>query len=404
MTIPRQTVKGADRSVHIAPPPGRDAIAHSKVLTRRIFYRITQNQGSIGFDQFMLMALYEPGLGYYSAGSRKFGREGDFVTAPEISPLFSRCIAVQCAEVLRSIGRGSILEVGAGTGVMAAEMLRELEHRNCLPERYLILEISAELKARQRELLTTGIPHLMGRIEWLPGLPPHGFRGVIVANEVLDAQPAVRLGFEREEIYEYRVSRERDDFTWSKSIAGPEIISHAGRIRRQLEGAWPNGYTTEINLGLDAWVSTFAGILEQGVILLVDYGYPRHEYYHWQRNQGTLLCHYRHRVHHDPFLYPGLQDITTSVDFTAVAEAAIDAGLSLVGYTNQAYFLIACEMEEIMNRLADDDQKNRMQLLAQIKMLTMPGEMGERFKLMVLGRKCPHQLRGFTFSDQRGHL
>lgn len=397
-------VDGSDRSISIVPAPGWDAIAHSKVLTRRIFDQITQNHGSIGFDQFMRMALYEPGLGYYSAGARKFGREGDFVTAPEISPLFSRCIAVQCAEVLRSIGGGSILEVGAGTGVMAAEMLGELEHRNCLPERYLILEISAELKARQRELLTTSIPHLIGRIEWLPGLPQNGFRGVIVANEVLDAQPVVRLGFEREELYEYRVSRERDDFTWSKAAAGPEIISHAGRIRRQLDGAWPNGYTTEINPGLDAWVRTFAGILEQGVILLVDYGYPRHEYYHWQRNQGTLLCHYRHRVHHDPFLYPGLQDITTSVDFTAVAEAAVDGGLSLVGYTNQAYFLLSCEMEQIMNRLADADQKNRMKLLAQIRMLTMPGEMGERFKLMALGRKYPHELRGFTFSDQRGRL
>ncbi|OGT73606.1 MAG: hypothetical protein A3I78_06420 [Gammaproteobacteria bacterium RIFCSPLOWO2_02_FULL_56_15] len=404
MTTFRQAAAGSGRSVCNVPAPGREAIAHSEALTHRIIERIIENKGAIGFDQFMRMALYEPGLGYYSAGARKFGRDGDFVTAPEISPLFSRCIAVQCEEVLRSIGGGSLLEVGAGTGAMAAEMLRELEYRNCLPERYLILEISADLKARQQELLTMSIPHLMGRIEWLAGLPKYEFRGVIVANEVLDAQPVVRLGFEREGIFEYCVSRERDDFTWSKVTAGPEIISHAGRIRRQLDGAWPNGYTTEINLGLDAWVSTFAGILEQGVILLVDYGYPRHEYYHWQRDQGTLLCHYRHRVHHDPFLYPGLQDITTSVDFTAVAEAAIDAGLSLIGYTNQAYFLLSCDMEQIMNRLADMDQKHRMQLLAQIRMLTMPGEMGERFKLMVLGRKCPHQLRGFTRSDQRGHL
>lgn len=393
-----------DRGNNDALLPDPDALAHSKALTSRIREIIEENGGSIGFDRFMWMALYEPGLGYYSAGARKFGRSGDFVTAPEISPLFSRTLAAQCAEVLQTIGEGSLLEIGAGTGVMAADLLREMELLGCLPERYFILEISAELKARQRLHLANSIPHLLDRIVWLDGLPARGFRGVMLANEVLDAQPVVRLEFTEAAIYEYHVCVELDEFVWTKTIANQEATAQAMHTKDQLNDAWPDGYITEINPGLVALVSGFAAALEQGIMLLIDYGYTRREYYHPQRDQGSLLCHYRHRVHANPFLYPGLQDITASVDFTAVAEAGTDAGLDLLGYTNQAMFLLACGLERLMNRLVDDERGSHARTLAQAKILTLPAWMGERFKVMALGRNYHEPLRGFAFSDQRRHL
>lgn len=384
--------------------PDPDALAHSKALASSIRTIIEENGGSIGFDRFMWMALYEPGLGYYSAGARKFGRSGDFVTAPEISPLFSRALAAQCAEVLQTIGDGSLLEIGAGTGVMAADLLRELELLGCLPERYFILEISAELKARQRLHLANSIPHLLDRITWLDGLPARGFRGVMLANEVLDAQPVVRIEFTEGAIYEYRVCVDLDEFAWTRTIADHETTAQAMHIKDQLNAAWPDGYSTEINPGLGAWVSDLAAVLEQGIMLLIDYGYTRREYYHPQRDQGTLLCHYRHRAHPDPFLYPGLQDITASVDFTAVVEAGTDAGLDLLGYTNQAMFLLACGLEGLMNRLVEDERGSHANALAQAKILILPAGMGERFKVVALGRNYHEPLRGFALSDQRRHL
>ena len=393
-----------DRGNDDALLPDADALAHSKALISRIRGAIKENGGSIGFDRFMWMALYEPGLGYYSAGARKFGRSGDFVTAPEISPLYSRALAAQCAEVLQTIGNGSLLEIGAGTGVMASDMLRELELLGYLPERYLILEVSAELKARQRLHLANSIPDLLDRVIWIDGLPASGFRGVILANEVLDAQPVVRIGSTEGVIYEYRVTVDLNEFVWTKATADREITAQAMHIKNQLDDVWPDGYTTEINPGLIALLSGYAEVLEQGVMLLIDYGYARREYYPPQRDQGSLLCHYRHRVHANPFLYPGLQDITASVDFTAVAEAGTDAGLDLLGYTNQGMFLLACGLEGLMNRVVEDERGSHAQTLAQAKTLTLPAGMGERFKVMALGRNYHEPLRGFVFSDQRRHL
>ncbi len=393
-----------NRDIDALLPPDPDALAHSKALISSIRTVIEKTGGSIGFDRFMWMALYEPGLGYYNAGTRKFGSSGDFVTAPEISPLFSRTLAAQCAEILQTMGDGSLLEIGAGAGVMAADLLRELELLGCLPERYFILEISAELKARQRLHLANSVPHLLDRIVWLDGLPDRGFRGVMLANEVLDAQPVVRIEFTEAAIYEYRVCEDLDGFAWTKTIADQKTTTQAMQIKDQLDDTWPDGYITEINPGLIAFVSGFAATLEQGILLLIDYGYTRREYYHPQRDRGTLLCHYRHRVHANPFLYPGLQDITASVDFTAVAEAGTDAGLDLLGYTNQAMFLLACGLEGLINRLAEDERGSHARALAQAKILTLPTGMGERFKVMALGRNYHKPLRGFAFSDQRRHL
>jgi SAM-dependent MidA family methyltransferase len=386
------------------PEPDPTAQTHSGKLADRIRDEIERHQGSIDFRRYMEMALYEPGLGYYSAGARKFGKAGDFITAPEISALFSSCLAVQCEEVLQTLQGGVILELGAGTGTMACDLLDELQRRNSLPDKYLILETSADLKQRQCANLARRIPHLLHRITWLDRLPSSPVTGLIIANEVLDAQPVQRLYKSDNRIFECGVAWDGYEFNWIARDAPPELALAAGQIQAKLAVDWPEAYTTEVNPQLTAWIGSLGDILQQGVMLFLDYGYPQHEYYHPQRSAGTLLCHYRHRVHDDPFFYPGLQDITASVDFTVVAEAAVQSGLSVQGFTGQMYFLMSCELESMMNNIAGQDPVTRHELARQVKLLTMPGEMGERFKVMALGRNYLQGLRGFALADQRKHL
>ncbi len=392
--------KGQSASAHELPPPSAEALAHSERLAAQIREVIAAAGGRLGFDRFMELALYAPGLGYYSAGSRKFGEDGDFVTAPELSSLFSRCLARQCHEILSGLKGGDILEFGAGSGVMAADILAELEQLQCLPERYFILELSAELRARQQETIGQQVSHLVERVVWLDNLPPVGFRGVVLANEVLDAMPVHRFRIQAGKPRELYVVLEGDGFALSEEEPGEELAAALARLP-QLEFA--DGYESEINLRAEDWVHSLGDFLEQGVVLLIDYGFPRREYYHPQRSRGTLMCHYRHRAHDNALLLPGLQDITAHVDFTAVAEAALEAGLSVRGYTSQANFLLANGLTELLNE-AQGDVRQQLSQAAQVKRLTMPGEMGELFKVMALTRGWDRPLQGFALRDERGRL
>jgi SAM-dependent MidA family methyltransferase len=349
----------------------------------------------------MELALYAPALGYYTAGARKFGAEGDFVTAPEISPVFGRCLARQAEQVLRELGGGDLLEFGAGTGRLAADMLAELESLGSLPEHYFILELSPELQQRQRQTVNDRIPHLSERVVWLGEMPPTGFRGLVVANELLDAMPVHRFRIEPQGIAEQYVAwkEERFHLCW-QPIQDPGLERAVAGLGLDLEP----GYESEINLRVTPWVEQLSDALGAGAVILIDYGYPRAEFYHPQRNGGTLMCHYRHHAHSDPLVYPGLQDITAHVDFTAVAEAAQRVGLRVSGYASQAYFLMGCGLDRVLGSVEPEDAGDYLDLVQGVKRLTLPTEMGERFKVLALTRNLEQPLIGFNIRDSRERL
>ena len=392
-------------SEHNGKLPEPDAVAreHSRRLLEKIRAEIEAQGGTISFRRYMEMVLYEPGLGYYSAGARKFGRDGDFTTAPELSDLYSRCIARQCKEILWHTGGGIIMELGAGSGAMAGAVLTELQVLDSLPQQYLILETSADLKQRQQQLLASTHSAYYSNIVWLDRLPSEKFNGVILASEVLDALPVHRIIIDENGISELAVAYQSGGFVYKKLRLDETLLHHMERLQNYFAGPPSEAYTTEINPELNAWIASFSDILETGVMLIIDYGYPGKEYYHPQRGSGTLKCHYRHHVHDDPFFYPGLQDVTASVDFTGVAEAALDAGLEVSGFTTQAYFLVACGLGGMVNEQRDDDFRF-LQLTQQAKLLTMPGAMGEQFKVIALGKNYSQPLLGFRVADQRGRL
>ncbi len=398
------TFSNNDSSYVELPVPDNDAIEHSQKVCARIQKEIIEQQGSINFNQFMELALYEPGLGYYAAGSTKLGESGDFITAPELSSVYSFCLARQCQQVLNTIDQGKIFELGPGTGKMACDILQELERLNCLPNEYLLLETSADLRERQQDRVKKCVPHLEGIIHWLDTLPTNKINGIIIANEVLDAMPVHRIVVHGDFCEELYVGFEEGKFVWIKKPLNEKLTLETEKELKTLVNNLSQGYTCEINTNIHAWISSLAEFLQQGVMLLVDYGYPRQEYYHPQRINGTLLCHYRHRVHSDPFFYPGLQDITSSVNFTRVAEAAVDTGLDVRGYTTQAHFLISCGLDEIVKQQESVCGIESVKLSNQIKMLTMPGEMGERFKVIALTKNIGIPLLGFQFVDLRAKL
>ncbi|MEN8128711.1 MAG: SAM-dependent methyltransferase [Pseudomonadota bacterium] len=391
-----QAVKGL-------PEPDADAKEHSHRLVEVIHEEINVAGGSIGFDRYMELALYRPGLGYYSAGAGKFGGLGDFVTAPEVSALFSQCLARQCISVLNAIPQGNILELGAGTGVMAAQVLETLEGQGLLPQRYYILELSAELRQRQAETLQQRVPQLYGRVCWLSALPQGGFRGVVLANELLDAMPVHCFHLREGRVLERRVGlSNRGQLVWTEREAAAALRARVEYLCGRFPQALPTGYYSEVNLRLEPWIKALGEAMEQAVMVLIDYGYPRREYYHPQRFQGTLLCHYRHLAHQDPFFYPGLQDISANVDFTAVAEAGVESGLQLLGYTTQAHFLLAGGLDEIFSEGLDEGL--RLEYSQQIKRLTLPSEMGERFQVIALGKRFETPIPGFGLRDLRARL
>ena len=385
------------------PPLSPEQAAHSARLVDRIRDEIDAHQGWISFERFMELALYEPGLGYYSAGASKFGEAGDFVTAPEISPLFSRCLANQCIEVFGRIGPADILELGAGSGVMAADILTELQATNQLPRTYFILEVSADLRERQRERLSRLAPEVIERVQWLD-VWPTGFRGVVLANEVLDALPVQRFRIRQDQVNAVGVTWQLGQLDWSEVRADETLEKAVREIEQTLEVPFPDGYGSEINLRLRDWIASLAGAIEEGVVLFIDYGLPRRQYYRAERGEGTLLCHFRHRFHDNPLINVGVQDIGAWVDFTAVAEAAVNAGLDVLGFATQAHFLIGNGIEQFIAGLQSAQLEDRVQLARQTMLLTLPGEMGERFKVIGLGKQYPHPLRGFSIRDLAASL
>ncbi len=379
------------------PEPSPEARAHSARVAARIRAEIEANGGWISFARYMELALYAPALGYYMAGARKLGQDGDFVTAPEISDLFGQALAQQVRQVLAADG-GEILEVGAGSGALAASLLMELERLGALPARYLILELSPDLRSRSRDTLAARLPHFMERVAWLNQLPP-SFRGCVIGNEVLDAMPVNVVRHDGASLTEQGVVVKDDGFGW----AGRPLPD---ALRQQVDDSYfpAPSYCTEIQFAARGFVRSLGAVLERGVALFIDYGFPRHEYYHPQRSRGTLMCHYRHRAHDDPFFLPGLQDITSHIDFTAIADAASSSGLELLGYTNQAQFLINCGITGVLARTPAEDARAYLPLAAQAQKLTSPAEMGELYKVIALGRGMPQPLLGFRDGDKRHTL
>jgi SAM-dependent MidA family methyltransferase len=376
-----------------APPA---ALEHSARLARHIRDEITA-AGWVSFARYMELALYAPGLGYYMAGARKLGRDGDFVTAPEISELFGQTLAAQVAEVLEGAG-GDVLEIGAGSGALAATLLAELEQRGSLPARYLILELSPDLRARSRNTLAARVPHLLERVAWLNQLPPR-LTGCVIGNEVLDAMPVSVVRRDGDALLEMGVALDNESFLWKPQALSP-------RLQAVIDpGCLPAAqYTTEFQVVAQGFVRSVSAMIERGAALFIDYGFPRREYYHPQRAQGTLMCHYRHRAHDDPFFRPGLQDITSHIDFTAMAEAALDGGAEILGYTTQAHFLVNCGITHLLARTPVDNTVAYAPLAGQVGRLTSPAEMGELFKVIAFGRGMPQPLLGFAGGDKRHTL
>ncbi len=379
------------------PAPDPDAAAHSARVAAHIHDEIAKAGGWISFARYMELALYAPGLGYYAAGATKFGLAGDFTTAPELSTLFGRTLARQVAQVLDQTG-GDVLEIGAGSGKLAADLLLELERLNALPDRYLILELSAELKARQLDTLSARAPQLLTRVNWLDRLP-QTFTGAILGNEVLDAMPVHILVRRDGVLLERGVVAQAAGFAWSERPCESAVLRDAAD-----ELALPDGYLTEVNLAAPAFVASLAQCLERGLMLFIDYGFGRSEYYHPQRHEGTLMCHYRHHAHVDPFLWPGLTDITAHVDFSAIAKAGTTHGLALLGYATQANLLISCGITELLGEVSPADVAAYLPLANQAQRLLSPAEMGELFKAIALGKGIEGELMGFTRGDQRHRL
>jgi len=378
------------------PEPTPEARAHSDRVVEHIRRDIAASGGWISFARYMELALYAPGLGYYSAGAKKLGKAGDFVTAPEISPLYGQTLARQVHEILRA-GFDEVLEVGAGSGALAATLLEELERSGKTPRNYLILELSADLRERSRDTLAARVPHLLERVAWLNRLPP-AFSGIVLGNEVLDAMPVHVVRVQNGSVEEGGVGERSERLGWSWRLASGELLDAARAL------ALPEGFRTEIPLAVRGFLRSLAGVLEKGVALFIDYGFPQKEYYHAQRREGTLMCHYRHHAHADPFFLPGLQDITSHVDFSAATAAARAGGLELAGYTSQAQFLVNCGITEVMSRTPAEDQAKFLPLANQANRLMSPAEMGELFKVIALGRGYSTPLLGFREGDRRQAL
>lgn len=381
------------------PQPDAQSAAHSARCARYIRERVLDAGGSISFAEFMHYALYAPGLGYYSAGARKFGADGDFVTAPEISTLFGNVLARQCARIISQVDDASLLEFGAGSGKLAVDLLRALSRHDALPREYRIIEVSADLRERQQRLLRDEVPEFVDRVVWLDGMPD-SHHGVIIANEVLDALPVERFLRRKDGIRQLRVTVEGDEFVFVDEPAPEVLVTAVEAIEEDIGASLPESFISEVSLSAPAWVRDMAATLEQGTALLFDYGVSRREYYASDRNEGWLRCHFRHRVHSDPLILPGIQDLTAWVDFTAVANAAVDAGLEVAGYVSQSQFLLGGGLDEELRDIAGLPLESQLEMSGQIKMLTLPGEMGENVKCIGLVRDNIPGLDAFDSADR----
>lgn len=389
------------RPLATLPEPAPDALAASQALAGRIGEAIAAAGGAVDFSRYMELALYAPGLGYYTGGARKFGADGDFTTAPELTPLFGHTLARTLAPVLREPG-SELVELGAGTGRLACDLLDALQELDALPAHYSILELSGELRIRQRDALAARHPGLMARVRWLDALPP-SVQGAIVANEVLDVVPVHLVHWTQQGPMERCVALQatgtaaHPTFAWvDRPIADARLADAIERLPVPPVAA---GYLSEVAPAAAALAASLVERLQRGVALFIDYGFGRAEYYHPQRRQGTLMCHYRQHAHTDPFFLPGLQDITAHVDFTAIAEAAVDAGGRLAGYTTQAHFLLDAGIAGLLGRTPADQPGRYLPQAAAAQRLLSPAEMGELFKVMTIARDCDLALPGLGARD-----
>jgi len=382
------------------PEPDAGSATHSERVAEFIRGRIRDADGQISFAEYMHHCLYAPGLGYYSAGSAKFGGAGDFVTAPEVSSLFGTILARQCAEVLEQLESPSILEIGAGSGKLAVDILKALAESGALPEKgYKILDVSADLRERQESLLRRDVPELLNNVEWLDALP-QDFAGVVIANEVLDALPVERFVRREQGIAQVCVTTDGDGFGLVEREAPEMLVAAVGNIEAFLDQSLPDGYASEVCVAAQQWTADFCRSLREGAAFLFDYGTSRREYYAAGRSGGWLRCHFRHHAHDNPLILQGIQDLTSWVDFTAVAEAAVDNGYDIAGFVPQAQFLIGGGLGKTLADFTELPTDAQLKLSAEIKLLTLPAEMGENFKCLGLSRGNLQAPSAFEFGDR----
>ncbi|VAW58138.1 SAM-dependent methyltransferase, MidA [hydrothermal vent metagenome] len=395
------------------PEPSKAEVAHSEQLCEHIKQSIQTAGGWLSFEQYMQLALYTPGMGYYSGGLQKFGEQGDFITSPEVSPLFAKSLARPVAALLADISGAKIIEFGAGSGRLAADLLAELANLKQLPVDYYIVELSAELQHRQREALQQQVPELLDRVKWLSHLPENKINAIVLANEVLDAMPVKRFVLKNNRLQELGVENVQPQLQLSYRDADELLstqiaslgVKHLCINPVDAESASERyAYSSEINVNIKPWIASVANCIKQGAVYLIDYGYPRQEYYSTERVMGTFMGYYQHRAMDAPLWYPGLQDLTAFVDFTEVAEAALEAGFDVDGYTSQGNFLLSCGLADIVEQSAYTTEIERLQILQQMKTLSLPGEMGERFKVMGLSKGLDKNIPGFEMRDLRYSL
>lgn len=385
------------------PEPDSDSAAHSARVAAHIGTRIDAAGGSVSFAEFMHEALYAAGLGYYAAGTKKFGADGDFVTAPEVSAVFGRVLARQIVELSRDGCESAVMEIGAGSGKLAVDVLLALQQLDSLPDSYQILEVSAELQHRQQERLQSELPHLFERINWLHGMPAE-FSGVIVANEVLDALPVERFVRRAAGVMQLRVVTGDTGFAIQEAPATERLSNAVAEIEADLGHPLADGYVSEVCVAAPNWIGEVANCLSSGAILLFDYGVSRREYYAADRTDGWLRCHFRHHAHNNALINAGIQDLTAWVDFSGVAAAAVANGLDILGYQPQAQFLLGGGLQMEMQNFGELPLVEQLQLTAEIKTLTLPGEMGENFKCMGLARGDIATPSAFQFTDRTNTL
>ncbi|HVK53042.1 MAG TPA: SAM-dependent methyltransferase [Pseudoxanthomonas sp.] len=372
------------------PLPDPDALALSQRLSELIRQDMQAEGGRLPFSRFMERCLYAPGLGYYSAGSTKFGEAGDFITAPELGPLFATCVATAVAPVMQQLGpQAEFFEIGGGSGAFAEIMLKRMLELDALPTRYAILEPSADLRERQRERLGRRlVPPVFELVEWLDGPPGEAWNGVLFANEVIDALPTPRFTLRDGEVFEeYVALDEQGRFVREDRPADALLAAAVRHVERYLGQSFADGYRSELLPQLPYWIQAVMGGLQSGAMLFADYGYPRREFYLPDRDQGTLRAFYRQHLHTDAYLHPGLQDLTASVDFTALAEAGTNAGFELAGYSDQASFLLGNGLPDRLQEIEQRaDEAAKLRFRNEAKKLTLPSEMGERFQVMGFSR------------------
>jgi len=384
------------------PEPTDAEKRHSQQLVELIKQHIEKAGGWLSFDQYMQLALYAPGYGYYSAGLQKFGEQGDFITAPEVGSLFARTLARPVSKLLAEISGANVIEFGAGSGKLAADLLQELQSLKQLPEKYLIIELSAELQQRQRETLQQQVPDLMHCVEWLNCLPEIPVNAIVLANEVLDAMPVKRFKIEDNKLSELGVEIDTDELKLSYRDAAVNLNQYVAELHINHQDS--DEYCSEVNLNIKPWIKSISECINQGAVYLIDYGYSRSEYYSAERNMGTFIGYYHHRSMDAPLWYPGLQDLTAFIDFTAVAEAAVENAFDVDGFTSQGNFLINCGLADIVEEISCENKIQHLKTVQQMKTLSLPGEMGERFKVLGLSKGLNDNVPGFEMRDLRYSL